>query len=238
MVQKSRWVLELSNDHWIWDWSNDEDDISKSRVYEFYQEIVGEIDHPTLKSDYIFDVQIEKHEDLVIPVIYQPRVDTLRNFVREVHVAKGKTLSNGYELEVSILFNNERLRNHGILNSLYEPFRRMIYGRVMDIEAFKILVKDSTLVNKFTFKGIYSDEYAMNADSIHGDKEEPAPEHPIKYYFASHQHPVVFVNTSNHAMAEHDTNHRIWKLEYVPWLENAPVKLDNKLRDQIDKRFK
>jgi len=108
----------------------------------------------------------------------------------------------------------------------------------MDLETFKILVKDFPSKNRFTFKGIYSDKYAMNADSIHGDKDDPPPEHPIKYYFATNQHPVVFVNTSNHAMAEHDTNHRIWKVEYVPWLENAPLKLDNKPRDQIDKRFK
>jgi len=236
---KSRWVLKLSDDHWIWDWSKDEDDISASRIYEFYQEIVNEIDNPTLKSDNIFDLQIETHADLIIPVIYQPRVDTLKNFVREVHVAKGDTLPDGsHEVEVSVLYNNERLRNHGILNSLYEPFRRVLHGRVMDLETFKILVKDSPPKNRFTFKGIYSDKYAMNADSIHGDKEGPPPERPIKYYFASHQHPVVFVNTSNHAMAEHDTNHRIWKVEYVPWLEDAPVKLGKKRRDQIDKRFK
>jgi len=235
---RSRWVLQLGEDHWIWEWSKD-DDISTSLTYKLYQEIVSEMEKPTLKSDNIFDLQVEMHEDLIIPVIYQPRVDALKNFVREVHIAKGDTLPDGSkEIEVSILYNNERLRKHGILNSLYEPFRRMIYGRVMDIETFKILVRDSPPNNKFRFKGIYSGENAMNADSIHGDKEEPPPERPIKYYFASHQHPVVFVNTSNHAMAEHDTNHRIWKVEYVPWLENAPVKLDDKPRDQIDKRFK
>ena len=66
----------------------------------------------------------------------------------------------------------------------------------------------------------------MNADSIHGDETPPpAPKHPIKYYFVNHQHPVVFINTSNHAMAEYDTNDRIWKWEYIPWLNDAPVKL-------------
>ena len=235
---KSRWVLQLSDNHWIWDWSKDEDNISTTRIYELYQEIVSEIDNPTLKSDNIFDAKVETHEDLRIPVIYQPRVDALKNFVREVHVAKGDTLPDGsHQLDVSILYNNERLRKHGFLNCLYEPFRRILHGRVMDLETFKILVKESPSKNRLTFKGIYSDKYAMNADSIHGDKGDPPPERSIKYYFASHQHPVVFVNTSNHAMAEHDTNHRIWKVEYVPWLENAPVKLDNKRRDQIDRRF-
>jgi hypothetical protein len=33
----------------------------------------------------------------------------------------------------------------------------------------------------------------------------------VKYYFMDWNHPVVFFNTSNHAMAEHDTNDRVWK---------------------------
>ena len=114
----------------------------------------------------------------------------------------------------------------------------MVHGRVMDLESFKILVKEDPTANRFTFEGIYSNNHEINADSIHGDKPPPAaPNHHIKYYFVDHKHPVVFVNTSNHAMAEHDTNPRIWKLEYVPWLEDAPVKLGGKSRDQVDKRF-
>ena len=105
---RSRWVLELGEDHWIWEWSKDDDDISTSRTYKLYEEIVSEMEKPTLKSDNIFDLQVEMHEDLIIPVIYQPRVDALKNFVREVHIAKGDTLPDGSkEIEVSILYNNE-----------------------------------------------------------------------------------------------------------------------------------
>ena len=73
----------------------------------------------------------------------------------------------------------------------------------MDLESFKILVGKDPESDRFTFEGIYSNEAEMNADSIHGDKTPPpAPKHPIKYYFEDRKHPVVFVNTSNHAMAE------------------------------------
>ena len=173
---------------------------------------------------------MDVQDDRVIPVIYQPSVDALKNFVREVHCAKGPTNQDGsYEMEVSILFNNERLRQHGILNSIYAIIRRLIYGRVMDLESFKILVGKDPASDRFTFEGIYSNDAEMNADSIHGDKTPPpAPKHPIKYYFVNRKHPVVFVNTANHAMAEHDANDRIWKWEYIPWLEDAPIKLGSK----------
>ena len=45
---------------------------------------------------------------------------------------------------------------------------------------------------------------------------------------------MVFINTSNHAMAEFDANHNIWKWEYIPWLVNAPVKFGEKNRNNIE----
>ncbi len=237
---KNRWVLQLDDNHWIWEWAQEGADITNSTSYKLYQEIANEIEYPSKKASNIFDVQVDMQDDRAIPVIYQPSVDALKNFVREVHCAKGPTHPDGsYEMEVSILYNNERLRQHGILNSIYAPFRRLRYGRVIDLESFKILVKEDPASNGFTFAGIYSNDHGMNADSIHGDKPPPpAPKHPIKYYFVNHKHPVVFVNTSNHAMAEHDTNPRIWKFEYVPWLEDAPVKLGTKTRREIERSFK
>ena len=115
----------------------------------------------------------------------------------------------------------------------------MIYGRLMDLESFNILIDKDPASNRFTFKGIYSDNNGMNEDSIHGDKPPPpSTEHPIKYYFSNHNHPVVFVNTANHAMAEHDANNRIWKFEYIPWMEDVPVKLGTKTRREIEQSFK
>jgi len=158
----------------------------------------------------------------------------------EVHCAKGAINQDGsYAMEISILFNNERLRQHGVLNSIYQVIRRLIYGRVMDLESFKILVAPLSANGRFVFEGIYSNNEEMNADSIHGDRSPPpAPEHPVKYYFVDRNHPVVFINTSNHAMAECGTNNRIWKWEYIPWLADAPIKLGSLTRKEIEQSFK
>ena len=148
-------------------------------------------------------------------------------------------MDGSYELEVSILFNNERLRQHGVLNSIYTIIRRLLYGRMMDLETFKILIGKKPESDRFTFAGIYSGKAEMNSDSIHGDKTPPpAPKHPIKYYFETPKHPVVFINTSNHAMAEYDNNDKIWKWEYIPWLNDAPIKLGSKTRKQIEQDLK
>jgi hypothetical protein len=237
---KNRWVFQLDDKHWIWDWAQEGVDITNSTIFSLYLEIVNELDHPSKSPNNIFDVQVNEEDERVIPVVYQPSVDALKNFVREVHCAKGPANSDGsYEIEVSILFNNERLRQHGVLNSIYALIRRLIYGRVMDLESFRILVRKDQASDRFTFEGIYSNDQDMNADSIHGDKTPPpAPQHPIKYYFENRNHPVIFVNTSNHAMAEQDTNNRIWKWEYIPWLIDAPIKLGSKTRREIEQSFR
>ncbi len=236
---KTRWVLQLDDKHWIWEWAQEGNDITNSSIYSLYQLIVNELEHPSLDPNNIFDAQVPVQDDRVIPVIYQPSVDALKNFVREVHCAKGPTNSDGsYAVEVSILFNNERLRQHGVLNSIYAVVRRLLYGRLMDLESFRILMGKDEASDRFTFAGIYSNKEEMNADSIHGDQTLPVPEHSIKYYFANRNHPVVFINTSNHAMAEHDANDRIWKWEYIPWLDDAPIKLGSMTRREIEQSLK
>ena len=64
------------------------------------------------------------------------------------------------------------------------------------------------------------------------------PSIAIKYFFVNQRHPIVFVNTANHAMAEHDTNHNIWKWEYVGWKKRSPIVFGNKSRKQIEQSFK
>jgi len=238
---KNRWVFQLgseeNNDHWIWDWAEEGRDIRSSNIYKLYQSISDEISNPNLSlSNNIFDVELEEERDRVVPVIYQPAVDALDNFVREVHCAKTTTSEDGsYEVEVSTIFNNEELRKHVYANKIYESIRLLLYGRNLDVETFKILVKKDVSNNKFIFENIYSGNSQLEEDTIHGNHRQ----HDIKYYFNNHNHPVVFINTSNHAMAEHDTNHGIWKWEYLPWLTVLPpIKFGNKTREQIDKKYK
>jgi len=228
------------DDYWIWDWAQEGGDINSSNICRLYQLISQEIMSPSKKSDNIFDVELESPPDKPIPIIYQPAVDSLKNFVREVHCAQSEIADGSIEFEVSIVFNNEELRKHaygGIVNTIYERFRQFYHGRVLDVETLKFRVRKDVSDNKFIFENIYSDDHQLDHDSIHGDPPD-APERSIKYYFISHNNPVVFVNTSNHAMAEHDTNHRIWKWEYVPWMKNAPIKLGNKTRKEIEEAFK
>ena len=216
------------------------EDIANSTIYRLYEKILDEFDHPSTIPNNVFDVKIDDSDDRLIPTIYQPNVDALKNFLREVHCAKGPVSPDGsFEIDVTLLFNNERLRQHGVLNSIYSVIRRLVYGRLMDIESFKILFRKNPVGDRYRFEGIYSGEEGMNSDSIHGDKvPPPAPERSVIYYFVERQHPVVFVNTSNHAMGEHDANNRIWKLEYVSWLENAPVKLGSKNRREVEQSLK
>jgi hypothetical protein len=237
---KERWVLQLDDKHWIWEWAQKDKDITNSTIYQLYREIVHELVHPSINPDNIIKAQVEPQSVELIPIIYQPSIDALKNFVREVHCAKEPQNPDGsYTIEVSVLFENERLRQHGILNSIYECIRRLIYGRTMDLETFKINIAKNLQNNTFVFEGIYSGNNEINADSIHGDKAPPPPpKHPIKYYFMNQNHPVVFVNTSNHAMAEHDTNNRLWKWEYIPWLSDAPIKLGSMTRKELEASLK
>ncbi len=243
---RERWVFHLKgtdpgDDYWIWEWAEEEGEITSSSTYQLYQLISEEISSPSKESDNVFDAQLRSQDERLIPVLYQPAVDSLDNFVREVHLAKKQVAADGgYEVEVSIIFNNEDLRRHaygGIGNKIYEVLRYLLLGRTLDIETFKVLVREDAADNKYVFESVYSGDHQLENDSIHGDPP-PAPERIIKYYFVGPNHPVVFINTSNHAMAEHDTNHRIWKWEYVPWADNAPIKLGDKTREVIEKEFK
>jgi hypothetical protein len=235
---KERWGFQLDDNYWIWQWADKEDDLRTSPVYQLFRRIRDEISSPSLTSHNIFEVDVECEEGRIIPVVYQPSVDGLKNFVREIHSAELSSRDGAYqEIEVSIIFANEQLRAHAIFNKVYELYRWLAYGRIQDIETIKIILPREDDENKFVFESIYSDDEQLNVDDKHGD-QPIAPERRIKYYFVNDSRPIVFVNTSNHAMAEHDTNERIWKWEYIPGIENAPIKHGCKTRDDLDREFK
>jgi hypothetical protein len=100
--------------------------------------------------------------------------------------------------------------------------------------------KRSNITSVFIFENIYSykngKNNGLNEDSIHGNPPGDG-KIPISYYFVDFNHPVVFVNTSNHAMAEHDANHKLWKWEYVPGIRDSPITLGNESRRTIDGEF-
>jgi hypothetical protein len=220
----------------IWQWAESGEDktIKNSKLYELYTEILEKRGNPPVPKN-IFDVQTEKQTPHIIPVLYQPRVDAWNNFIREIHTHK----IDERHLEVTIIFNDEQLRKHFLLDVIYRIFRRFKYRRIKDVESFKIMLEK--IPENYTFELIYSGKYALYDDSIHEDKPDSdgnVPLHKIKYYFSSTNHPVVFVNTSNHAFAEHDNNHFHWKWEYVAWGETSSIIFGTKSRSNIDNEFR
>lgn len=236
---RQRWVFQIDSQYWIWQWAENGKTLEESEVYKIHGMLTKVQSTPYSGRKNIFTDNTQEHDnhdDMIIPVIYQPAIDSWKNFVREIHCHR----VNNNELEVTILFNNEHLREHAIFNPVYEWFRSLFYGRVIDVETFRIVLIKKVAEN-LEFKGIYSGQNNIEEDEIHGDKTNSTgkvPIHKIKYYFVSTYHPIVFINTANHAMAEHDTNDTIWKWEYVCWEKDSPVVFGKKSREKIDKSFR
>lgn len=256
-----RWVFQLDDDYWIWEYkedgSSDGSDIASSNVYKIHQEILeylsasrqggaGQVFDLQPKS--LSDMMVIDHlqspsagmKDRIVPAIYQPAVDGLKNYLREVHCAQKDLDGAISEVEVTLVFNNEELRKHRLLDIPYREIRRLMYNRDSDVESFKIRIDRNNMQNnRFIFKNIHSiidgKNNDLNEDSIHGDPDGIGC--AISYYLIDYRHPVVFVNTSNHAMAEHDANQRLWKWEYIPGLMDSPVILASKTRNEIDAEF-
>jgi hypothetical protein len=245
--KRTRWAIHLKqedgnfdsverpiSDCCIWQWADTDSEktIEQSEIYEIYNSLTKRPSE-SLEQKNIFDVSTEKQSQ-IIPVIYQPRIDAWKNFVREIHAHR----IDDDEMEITIIFNDEQLRKHSALDFIYRRFRRLRYKRVKDIETFRI--KLDKIPAEFTFESIYSGKYTLYDDSIHEDKPDEkgvVPFHKIKYYFSSTLHPIVFVNTSNHALAEHDNNHFHWKWEYAAWEQNSPVVYGTKSRNDINNEF-
>ncbi len=284
-ISHKRWACKLDEKYWIWQWAKKDIDIKSSQVYYLYKDIKGFLEEAqsmkSPNSDHItsggnngiFKVNLDESVEVddIVPVIYQPAIDSLKNFLREVHCVKLVKPDSSLDVEVSLLFNNEELRRHKYLNEIYSKIRLILYGRTQDVETFKIHItknkddksqKDLTDANMmteedntqsgnkeinknnkrnsnnyFVFEGIYSGEFDIEYDTIHLDKPPPLRRRDIEYYFLDHHHPIVFINTANHAMSEHDNNHDIWKWEYIPWVKKAPIKLGLKSRKDIELRF-
>jgi|SRR5215217_292067 hypothetical protein len=269
---RNRWVFNLDKQYWIREWARKDMAIQSSKTYSLYKTLKERFEFPSqLPHDNIFRSEIKSSNTAsIIPVIYQPAVDSLKNFLREVYCVETKNSDGLCDVQVSLLFNNEELRKFalgGLLDYAYKEFRRQKYGRIFDIESFKIHLSKQAVADienhrsngsmkereeegeeegnsnnndytyddeecYFIFQGIYSDKHDLKYDTIHGDKE--LTHRPIKYYFNNRKHPIVFINTSNHAMAEYDNNRQIWKWEYVPWVRKAPIKFGKKSRKELD----
>jgi len=229
---RPRWVVKLDKKHCIWQWKENERTKEVSELATIHKKLknIEDQQYDPIKSN-IFHTDSQQENSLVVPVIYQPAVDSLKNFVREVHCNK----IDDKIIKVTLLFNNEHLTKHKYLDKIYRIFRLIIYHRIADIESFIINLENAG-PEKFQFPSIYSGNKDLEHDDVHEDKLEygNVPHRKIQYFFVNEKHPIVFVNTANHAMSYHDTNHRLWKWEYVPWEDDGPVILGTKTREEIE----
>jgi len=186
---------------------------------DLYNKILQEKNNESSK---IIESNYNERNNSTVPVIYQPKIDAWENFLREIHIHKEPDDS----FQITLVFQDEMLRKHGILNGIYRYIRLLTYRRTVDIETFVLKNKE------FFFEDIYSGDNNLFEDTIHEQKQTP-----VKYYFQDENHPVIFVNTSNHALAPHDNNHDLWKWEYVPWSKKIPIKMGNKTRQEVEESF-
>ena len=238
-----RVVFQLDDRYWIWDWLDDNTDIKTTNIYKIYEYILSEIKSAKVFKRGVFHIDLEDEKidksiinnNSIIPIIYQPAIDSLKNFIRQIHCAK----IDSNTLEITIIFNNEHLRQHLVFNGIYEGIRNLIYHRIEDVETFRIYNnKDIDDIDKncFIFENIYSGDYDIESDSIHGDPRI-APHREIKYMTDKYNYPIIFINTSNHAMSESDNNHDLWKWEYIPFVKDNSIEFGTKSRAEIDQEF-
>ncbi|MDH3279312.1 MAG: hypothetical protein OEM17_03995 [Nitrosopumilus sp.] len=210
--------LEQSND-------NHHRELKDVKIWSDYEHETEDLYNTILQernngsSTKIIEADYLERSNSMIPVIYQPKIDAWENFLREIHIHK----ENDGSFQITLVFQDEILRMHGILDGIYRYIRLLKYKRTVDIETF------SFNDNEFFFDNIYSGKSNLFEDTIHNQKTIS-----VKYHFQDTNHPVIFVNTSNHALAPHDNNHDLWKWEYVPWSEKIPIKLGNKSRQEVE----
>lgn len=226
----------------IWEWVSDSTNNSEvERIYDKLQQTIRKPycdDKPLIEKLTNAQPITDESRLEVLPIIYQPAIDTTKNFLRQVHIHKKK--DNLFE--ITLVFNNEQLRQNKIFHGIYEDLRRVIYGRTKDVESFHIVLED-TIPKKFMFEGIYSDDKDIRSDTTHGDKKSwwnfwRVPRRPIKFYYTATRFPKIYVNTSNHALAEHDNNRNLWKWEYVTWGKDLPIGVGTKSREEVDSELR
>jgi len=240
--ERNCWFIKLENLNFdekesyitnacIWKWS-DVKNTCDPDIFSIFQKLKSKQNKPDKNK--IFDVESEP-TDRIYPVIYQPRIDALENYVTEIYWSKKRN-----SLEFSIVFKDEQLRRWWIFDWVYRKIRRWKYGRVQDLES--LTINDARSAQTIQFPNIFSDFDDLKSDTKHGDNTFfglfPAKKHEIAYFYSNECHPVVFVNTANHAMAEHDNNHQFWKWEYAGWETDSPIKVKQMSHEEVDQMLK
>jgi hypothetical protein len=226
---KDSWILDLDSRHRIWTWKDNEKETKIIMINILESINIKRNTQPICSSRVTRNSNINKN---ILPVVYHPSKDYkyARNYIQEIHL--NRSISDERIL-VTIVYNDEQLRENKIVDGIYRIIRKLIYGRTFDVESFSIIVDKSGHARKFNFPDIYSgDNNNIEKDNIHIDKFDV----DIQFYFNHNiSMPILFVNTSNHAMAEKDNNWDKWKIEFRPWEEQCPIYLGQNTRCEIER---
>jgi hypothetical protein len=239
--KKDSWVLNLGTYHKIWTWKAKGEN-SKDILIKILESI-----NKKVNNQYVSPIKLGRKEDkinfnnhpLLYPVIYHPSADlrglrpdlrATRNYIQEIHLKRSNITD---KIQVTIVYNNERLREHARLDYVYKIIRKLRHGRTFDVETFSINLDKNGYPIEFDFPDIYSGhDNTLEKDDIHGD----ACNLKIKYCFDENiSRPITFINTSNHAMGEIDNNCNKWKIEYRLWDEKCPIYLGTNSRCEVEK---
>lgn len=199
----------------------------------------------------------QRYDSYVIPLISQVTEDTVFNGIIAIYY--GERVFEGcgaYLQEITLVFKDEHLRKHKYLDRIYRLIRRILYGRTVDIETFYVHIANGN-ADYCLFPKIYSGNNGIHADNIHLDTKAPYPQRSITKWAAhkevalfyqktqSYLSPYIYINTSNHAMATHDTNPNLHKTLYQPNLKkqrwqryNSGLKINFLTRRQVEKKYK
>jgi hypothetical protein len=229
--KKDSWVINLDSHHKIWQWKNN--DYNTKNVMITILDSINKMQNDEYLSLTKVKQRIEDYKiTKILPVVYHPTRDLRegRNYIQEIHLHKSKTNNN--KIMITIVYNDEQLRENKWLDLLYRGVRKLRHGRTFDVETFNIILDENEKPTNFDFPNIYSGlNNKLEKDSIHYNACNLA----IRYYFNQNQFlPILFINTSNHAMAELDNNCNKWKIEYRLWEEECPIYIGTNSRCEIE----
>lgn len=228
------WVLNLGSQHKIWLWKDDNDK-AKNIMTKILESIKLKSIEVRGSNQHFRAIGFEKKQitlsGSIQPVIYHPardlRGERIRNYIQEIHLAPSV---NNDKILVTIVYNDERLRENAWLDWTYRIFRKFRHGRTFDVESFSIVLEDG-LPTKFDFADIYSKNDKLENDSTHYNKCAINIDH---FFSNQRRRPIIFINTSNHAMAGIDANDNKWKIEYRIWEKECPIYFGANTRCEIE----
>jgi len=168
-----------------------------------------------------------------LPKLYQPTSDInngngliktyAKVFDENVY---GYYLPGKYIIEVTYVFNDE---DHPTLDSAYDWYRYIAWGRFEDMETFFLVVDKSTgSISRLSFIGLqiywwspFYGEWKSISPIYSGSAtwDTAAHERAKIYSFSTTgAHPIIYVNTWNHAMGENDNNPSMADTAFSTWL--------------------